>query len=524
MPPADLGGLLADRAATTPGSTAVSDEAGRTFTYRELDHRVEQLAQELGSLGLRAGSRVAWQLPTSTEAVALVAALSRLGVVQAPLLPTYGERELAVVFEDVVPEVAITRSTWRGRALQTTIEDVVARTGAGSAVAVLDDIDDVPRVVSTSSAPTSPAPELPAAAAWVFFTSGTTGRARGAIHSDAGLLAGPRALVNAYALGTADVIPIVFPLTHVGGVQMLAAQFLAGARAVLYEAFEPGLTFRDMGRDGVTLLAGGTPMAELALEEQRSSGVRLLPGLRGVVVGAAPKRATLHQELQARFGAGALSCYGLTEAPMGVLGSTTDPDWARAETEGRPIPNSDVRAVRPDGTVCAPDEIGELCVRGPHVMLGALATQATTTDATDGEGWLRTGDLGSISEERYVRVVGRLKDVVIRKGENISAPEVEAVLATMPGVSDVVVVGLPDPVAGERCCMVATPDGSGAPITLDAARLHCAAAGLATYKWPEHIAVVPELSRNASGKVVKQTLVDQLMARDSTQLEQSNGR
>ena len=187
------------------------------------------------------------------------------------------------------------------------------------------------------------------------------------------------------------------------------------------ESFQPGRTLRDMGRDGVTLLAGGTPMAVLALEEQRGSSVALLPRLRAVIVGAAPKHPTLHKELQAAFGAGALSCYGLTEAPMGVLGSTTDPDWARAETEGRPIPNCEVQALRPDGAVCAPDEIGELCVRGPHVMLGALGSQAAP-DATDRDGWFRTGDLGSVSEQHYVRVVGRLKDVVIRRAENISAP------------------------------------------------------------------------------------------------------
>jgi non-ribosomal peptide synthetase component E (peptide arylation enzyme) len=299
----------------------------------------------------------------------------------------------------------------------------------------------------------------------------------------------------------------VFPFTHIGGIGMLLVQLINGCGAAITERFDPEETIPLLSRQGVTLLAGGTPFALLCLDAQhKRPGDRLFPALRAVITGAAPTSPDLHGRIRDELGgSGALSCYGLTEVPFLSLSSVGDSDEKRARTEGRPVAGAEVRIVAAEGVTSRPGEQGEIRARGPQVCLGYLETKLDK-DAFDAEGFFRTGDLGALDADGYVSVVGRLKDVIIRRGENISAKEVEDVLATHPQIADVAVIGRADASLGERCCAVVVPTSGEPAVDLPALVAFCRAAGIATQKIPEELQVVDVLPRNASGKVLKYKL------------------
>lgn len=479
------------------------DSAGAAWSLREYRDQVARATGVLRNLGVAAGNLVSWQMPTGFDALVLTAALAAIGARQNPILPLYGARELAFVIDECRPDffLAATLDAFDAArpGLANQPEAVLARPGlfahAGGDCAFPTDPMDADAV------------------RWLFYSSGTTANPKGAMHTDASIIAGPAALVERYALTSEDRYGMIFPFSHVGGLQMLIAQLLSGASAILFERFAGDETFSAMREMGVTLLSAGTPGAQVALAAQRRSPeTRLFPRLRAVMTGAAPKPAGLHQTLCDEMGGtGALSCYGLTEAPMGVLSAHDDPDDARAHTEGKPIPGAMVRVVASDGHTCTPGEVGEIRVMGPQLMRGYVDARLNA-DAFDDQGFLRTGDLGSIDERGFVRVVGRLKDVIIRKGENISAAEVEDVLARHPGVAEVAAIGLPDEVSGEICCLVVKPlSGHDAPDLAGIAEF-CREAGLARYKTPERLELVDDMPRNASGKVMKAQLIKRFAA------------
>ena len=206
------------------------------------------------------------------------------------------------------------------------------------------------------------------------------------------------------------------------------------------------------------------------------------------------------------MGAPICSGYGLTECPVPVMNGVEDPDDKRAHTEGRASPpGAEIRIVKLDGTIAAAGEEGEVRVRAPQVCLGYWDA-ALDADAFDADGFFRTGDLGILDAEGYLSISGRLKDVIIRKGENISAKEVEDLLYTHEQVADVAVIGVPDPNAGERACAVVVPADPLLSLTLADVVAHLTAAGLMRQKLPERLELVDALPRNPTGKVLKHEL------------------
>jgi cyclohexanecarboxylate-CoA ligase len=199
-----------------------------------------------------------------------------------------------------------------------------------------------------------------------------------------------------------------------------------------------------------------------------------------------------------------LSGYGLTEAPILTMSAPDDPDEALAATEDRATDGVDLRVVGADGRVLGPGQEGELRARGPQVMRGYVDA-ALDAGAFDADGYLQTGDLGRLDSRGHVTITGRLKDVIIRKGENISAQAVEEELRRHPGVADVAVIGLPDPEAGETCAVITLPDGRPAP-TLEQLTAFLRDRGVPQRQWPERLEVVGALPRNATGKVIKAEL------------------
>jgi acyl-CoA synthetase (AMP-forming)/AMP-acid ligase II len=225
--------------------------------------------------------------------------------------------------------------------------------------------------------------------------------------------------------------------------------------------------------------------------------------------GGAAKPPEVHYEVRDEIGGrGVVHGYGMTEVPMISNGSPTDSDEQLAQTDGKPVEGADVRVVTLDGRVAGPDEEGEVRVRGPMVFHG-YTDPALTAEAFDADGYFRTGDLGKLRADGHLALTGRLKDVIVRKGENISAKEIEDLLYTHPMVVEVAVIGLPDATRGERvCAVVQLADGADGLELVDIVDF-CRQAGLMTQKIPEQLEVRDEWPRAGTGKIVKKSLRDE---------------
>jgi acyl-CoA synthetase (AMP-forming)/AMP-acid ligase II len=279
-----------------------------------------------------------------------------------------------------------------------------------------------------------------------------------------------------------------------------------GTTLILESAFDPERTTELLRREQVTLAGSGTVFTQIFLEQQRRGPAhRLLPNVRAYTTGAAPKPATLHVDVKAELGGvGVLSGYGMTEAPILAMAGPGDPDVALATAEGRLCEGVSVRVVAPDGRVCGPGEPGELRFKGPQVLTGYIDPNLDR-DAFDGDGWLRSGDLGSVDEDGNLTVTGRLKDVIIRKGETISARAIEDDLLDHPAVAEVAVVGLPHETYGEIACAVVVRNGPE-PLTLTDLTAALDARGLPKRQWPERLVLRDELPRSSTGKILKSDL------------------
>ncbi|MEY2456391.1 MAG: cyclohexanecarboxylate-CoA ligase, partial [Acidimicrobiaceae bacterium] len=300
-----------------------------------------------------------------------------------------------------------------------------------------------------------------------------------------------------------------FPFTHIGGIGWLYNTLLTGCQLLFVEAFDAKTTPAFLARKGVTVAGAGTPfhMAYLAAQREQPE-TPLFPGLRLCTGGGAPKPPQLHYDCKAELGGvGIVSGYGLTEAPIIVMASVDDSDEVLAETEGQATPGVELITVKLDGTRAGVGEEGEIRAKAPQLMKGYLES-SLDADAFDADGWFKTGDLGTIDAGGNVRITGRVKDIIIRNMENISAKELEDILFTHPKVADVAVLGLPDPRTGERACAVVVAADAADPPVLQELCQFLLAAGLMKQKLPERLELVDALPRNPTGKVLKYELRD----------------
>ena len=499
--------LVERRAALTPDAVMAVDEDERSMTFAEFRDRALRVAAGLHEqFGIGADDVVAWLLPTWIEAVVLVGALARLGAVQNPMLPIYREREVRFMTGQTHAKLLIPPSVWRGFDYAAMAAEV-ATDLPGLRTLVCD--QDLP-IGDPDALPPPPEPVTDPDSApvrWIFYTSGTTADPKGARHADPTVRAGAVVLSDGLEITAADRSALVFPFTHIGGAVWMFTTLLTGARIVLTESFVPDVTIPILRREGITLGNAGTPFHLAYLAAQRADpAVRLFPDARVFPGGASPKPPQLHYDVKAELGgAGVVSSWGLTEAPILTAAHPDDPDEELAHTEGRPGPGVELRVVTLDGGVAGIDEEGELRVKARQVMRGYVDS-ALDADAFDDEGWFRTGDLGRINAHGNVVITGRLKDVIIRKGENISAKEVEDALFTHPKIAEAAVVGLPDDRSGERACAVVVPVDPAVPPTLEELSDYLIGAGLMIHKVPEQLEIVAELPRNPSGKVLKHEL------------------
>ncbi|HET6818389.1 MAG TPA: AMP-binding protein [Mycobacteriales bacterium] len=505
--------LVRRRAELSGDAPMLLDPAGRRVSWTECAELVERTAAGLQVQGIGPGTKVTWQLPTRIDSVLVSLALARLGAVQNPVLHLYREREVGAVLRQSRPDYFLVPGVWKDRDFGAMAKALSAELDSPPTVIELG--DELP---TADPATLPPAPADGDAIRWVYYTSGTTSEPKGVQHSDQTLMAGGRGLAAALDMSADDLGSIAFPYSHIGGPDYLLMMLSAGFGAVLVESFLPAdavATYRDLG---VTMCGGSTAFYQMFLGEQRKSpDAKVIPSLRIMSGGGAPKPPELFYDVEREMGVKLVHGYGMTEIPMIAMGSPHDTDEQLANTEGRPVLGAEVRIVKEDETVAGPDEEGEVRVRGPVVCRG-YTDAATTKEAYDADGWFRTGDLGVLRADGHLRLTGRLKDVIIRKGENISARELEDVLFNHPKVGDVAVIGLPDRERGEMVCAVVEPPEGGEPLTFDEMVSACTAAGLMRQKIPERLEVVDKLPRNETlNKVLKYKLREQFGSADGRQ-------
>ncbi len=495
--------LIEKRAEATPDARLVVDERGESLTFGMFRERAGRTAAGLLAMGVHEGTVVSWQLPSWKESIVLVAALSRLGAVQNPILPIYREREVGFIVRQARSKLLFVPSEFRGfdfAEMARTIADGVE----GLSVKVSDRAlpDGSPLALEP---PPNASAEPPVR--WLFYTSGTTADPKGAQHTDATIAAAARGMAERLGLTEQDRHSLVFPFTHIGGIIWLFSGLMSGCTNILDEAFNPETTIPLLQREGVTLAGSGTFFHLAYLKAQRENASQpLFPNVRAYPGGGAPKPPQLHYDLKKELGGtGIVSGYGLTESPILTMARFDDSDEALANTEGSAMPGVELRAVTLEGKVAGIGEEGEIRAKAPQMMKGYLDS-SLDADAFDDEGWFRTGDLGRIDAEGNVTITGRLKDIIIRKGENISAKEVEDLLFTHAKVADAAVIGVPDPSSGERAIAVVALKDAGDPLGFDEMGAFLKENGLRAQATPEQLEIVDALPRNPSGKVLKQDL------------------
>lgn len=509
--PATFWALVEAAAARWGDRTMLRDERDRRLSFVEFRDAGEQVARGLVELGLGPGTRVSWQLPTGLEACVLMAAISRVGGVQTPLIPILGPKEVRFMTDQTRAEWLIVPGKRRGVDHEARAREIGK--DLGFEVLVLDALPvgpyglSLPVAASSATEPLPAAPADPDATRWIYYTSGTTADPKGARHTEASILAASNAFACSgwYAEGDVAVVPI--PVAHVGGVMLTSVVLRTGSCAALVEAFDPVRTPAFAAACDATIVSGNEAVFQAYLDAQtQHGGAPLLPRLKICSSGGSSRSIETFNRIQQELGgAGAMSGWGLSECPAVTAGRVGDPDDALARTDGQPAPGVEVTVVDADGNACAAGAEGELRLRAPQLMQGYVDASLDAA-AFDAEGRLRTGDLGLIEASGHVRVTGRLKDVIIRNGENISALEVEQTLASHPAIRDVAVLGLPDARTGERCCAaIELAAGEGAPTVADVAS-HCLAAGLAKWKVPEQVEVIEAIPRDGLGKIDKRGL------------------
>jgi cyclohexanecarboxylate-CoA ligase len=496
--------LLVARAAQSGDCEAFVDERGLRLSFAGLRTWAEKVAGGLHALGVVDGAVVAWQLPTWIESFVLTTALARLGAIQVPLLPIYRSRELRYILATTGAGLYIAPTQWGGTDYR---QLFAASVDDGGTIGQLFLAEDR-RLPEGDPATLPPGPsgvEDSEHTRWIYHTSGTTAAPKGAKHNDRSVIASTQGWVDAARLNADDALSAVFPMTHIGGLNLLLAGLMTGCRCIVAERWEPA-TIDLLAREGCTLPGAGPMFFFAYLDEQRRRGPdRLFPLARAFPSGGAAKSPDLHYRLKREMGAGILANYGMTECPTAITSPVDAPDEKLAETEGRPSTGLEVKIVDEVGTRQPVGAAGQIALRGPQVFQGYV-DERMDVDAFDEEGFLLSGDLGSVDADGFVRIVGRVKDVIIRKGENISAKEIEDLLFTHPDVQEVAVIGLPDAMTGERCCAVVVPSVTGAQVDTAVLARFLQAEGLMMQKIPERWELVDELPHDSAGKVLKAQL------------------
>jgi len=509
-------GLLRDAAEAVPDRSAlvaldVRGDVQRTWSYAQLLADAERTADALLAR-FAPGDRLAIWAPNRPEWIVLQHAMSLAGMIMVTVNPAYRGDELAYVLRQSRAAGVFHAADYRGLDMGATVEAARERAPDLREAVCLDDLDSF--CEGAAGTPSLP-PVTPLDPAQIQYTSGTTGFPKGALLHHLGVVNASAAVATRAGFPDGGVWVNAMPMFHIGGVGQTGLGTLSRQGTyVLLPEFRAETVLRAVeDHRGSVVLA--VPTMLLMLLENPDLQRRDLSSLLTVYSGATTVPAALVRRVKDSFSCRFAITFGQTEL-HGTIAQThlDDPPELQAETVGRPCANMEIKiADHETGEVLPVGEIGEICARGPQTMIGYFEMPEETAEVLRDDGWLHTGDLGSMDAQGYLRVTGRIKDTIIRGGENISAREIEERLLLHPEVAEVAVVGMADERWGERVIAVVRASAADRPPSMEELRDHCRVA-LARYKTPAGWCFVAELPTTATGKVQKFVLRERLRTGD----------
>ncbi len=481
---------------------AIETDTGLHYSWRDLDRATAMMANLLKSLRLPAGARVAVQVEKSVEAAMLYLATLRAGYVFLPLNTAYQSAEIEYFIGNAEPSVVVCASKnlpW--------VQDIARRAGTkhvftlddnrtGTLLAAAAGHSDQHRIAAKG------ADDLAA----ILYTSGTTGRSKGAMLSHGNMLSNARVLKDYWGWREGDVLIHALPIFHVHGLFVaLHGALINGSPMIWFGKFDPAAVVRRLPDATVFM---GVPTLYVRMLQEPGLTREAASGMRLFIAGSAPLLIETFNDWKERTGHTILERYGMSETIM-LTSNPYDPAQGerRGGTVGFPLPGVSLRVRNEQGEHCTTDEIGGIEVRGPNVFSGYWRMPEKTKEEFTADGYFKTGDVGKIDGLGYVTIVGRSKDLIISGGYNVYPAEIEGYINEMPGVAESALVGVPHPDFGEVgvAVVIAKPgaqlDGGAIIAQLKSK--------LANFKIPKKCFVVPELPRNTMGKVQKNLLREQ---------------
>jgi cyclohexanecarboxylate-CoA ligase len=492
-----LADALREAARATPDREVLVDGPTR-LDCRTLHDRTTVLAAAMLAR-IPIGSVVSFMLPNWHEAAVVYQAATLAGMVVNPILPSLRDHELSFILADADVRMIFVPGDFGGHDYPAMLARVTSDMAAPPEIVVVRGEAPPGQTNYDALSGSEPAdwPVLsPDAVRMLLYTSGTTGRSKGVLHSHNSIHALIRQIGRHWLVAPGDRFLVPSPIAHIGGsIYAFECPILLATTAVLMDRWDAERAVDLLVAERCTHMAGATPFLEQILAAARRKGTRL-PDLKVFICGGASVSPSLIRSAADYFERAVVSrVYGSTEVPVTTVGSPDNPDRA-ADTDGR----AGIATIRLAPHPAAPGGAGEICARGPQMLVGYLHPE-DDTEALDADGYFHTGDLGRL-DDGYLVVTGRAKDIVIRNGENIAPKEVEDVLIGHPDVTEVAIVGIPDPRTGERACAVVVSAAPPGPTVADL-REFLAAKGVARFKCPEQVVVWDALPKNDAGKILK---------------------
>ena len=496
MSNSNLYSLFLDRFPNDADALFLDDVNGGTLRYSEIQQRSGQMLSLMQQLGVRKGDRVVVQVEKSIEAVLLYLACLRAGAIYIPLNTAYTASEVAYFLEDATPGLFVCTPARRDELGEVAVACGVPQilslgmVGDGELMKALAPLPASDRIAGVE------ADELAA----ILYTSGTTGRSKGAMLSHANLASNALVLFEAWHWQSDDILLHALPIFHVHGLFVaLHCALLGGSRVIFMARFDPEVVIRKLPEASVMM---GVPTFYTRLLEREDFDRKICSNMRLFISGSAPLLAETHREFEQRIGHRILERYGMTEA--GMITSNPYTGERVAGTVGYPLPGVSARVADEQGNILPPGEAGVLEITGPNVFSGYWKMPGKTAGEFRPDGWFITGDIAVMSDDGRVTIVGRNKDLIISGGFNVYPKEVESEIDAIAGVKESAVIGVPHPDFGEGVTAIVVTDGSS---EISGQAIMTALTGrLARFKQPKHVFIVDELPRNAMGKVQKNVL------------------
>jgi len=517
-----------------PGETAVVDGRPQStghLTWAELDAGADRIAAMLLSLGVRSGDRVAFQLPNWSEFVLLTVAVLRIGAVAAPVMPIFREREVAFALHRSRAAVVVVPEEFRGRHYAAELSGILAAgtgTDPGYDLAVRHVI-----VIGAAAPPlavrergitwhgweqelaetevdrdqidaAAPGPDDPAQ---LLFTSGTTGEPKGVLHRHSTLSRAAAMEAHQLELGSGEAVFIPSPLAHqTGFLYGMWLSLVLGVPQILQSVWDPDRALNMLRGWKGTFVQAATPFLN-DLVKAVEAGAPAPPSLRIFVNTGAAVPRHLAERATRVLDTAVCGAFGTTETCLGSVSSPGDDPALVWGTDGRLLTGVRARIVSDGGQLLPPGTEGNFELSSPTLFEGYLDRPDLTKEAFTDDGWYRTGDLATLDDAGYLRITGRVRDVINRGGEKIPVAEIEQLLYRHPGVDDVALVAMPDPRLGERACaFVVAADGAG--LTLADLTGYLDGFQVSKHYWPERLELVQAIPRNPVGKIQKFLLRD----------------